>query len=108
MMKSLSIAFSLDKTCSQAHLLAGEVAQRTAQRLTGEGNLKASKESEWHHRQIWEDSVASDGQKNMAGYRLCLDLIAQNRKEEARVIRDIVLSRVNSGQAIKNLNQLPL
>ena len=107
MMRALDEAFTSYPTCPQAHLLAGEVAQTTADRLTGEAHLEACRKSEHHHRQVWE-GTGTDGQRNMAGYRLCLDLIKLGYTEEATAIRDKILIDISSDKARQNLLNLPL
>jgi len=107
MTAALQEAFNLDPTCPQAHLIAGEVAQMTADRLTGETHLEACYQAEHHHRKVW-DGAGTDAQRNMAGYRLCIDLIKLGREDEAKVIREEILSRVSSEKARQNLLSLPL
>ena len=107
MTAALQEAFSSDPSCPQAHLIAGEVAQMTADRLTGEAHVEACYQAEHHHRKVWEGG-GTDGQRNMAGYRLCIDLIELDQEEEARAIRDEVLALVSSEKARQNLLSLPL
>ena len=107
MTAALQEAFNSDPNCPQAHLIAGEVAQMTADRLTGETHLEACHQAEYHHRKVWE-GAGTDAQRNMAGYRLCIDLIKLGREEEARPIQEEVLARVSSETARRNLLSLPL
>jgi len=107
MTAALQEAFRSDPSCPQAHLIAGEVAQMTADRLTGEAHLEACHQAKHHHSKVWE-GAGTDRQRNMAGYRLCIDLIKLDQEEEAREIRDEVLTRVSSDKARQNLFNLPL
>ena len=60
MTAALQEAFRSDPSCPQAHLIAGEVAQMTADRLTGEAHLEACHQAKHHHSKVWEGAGTAE------------------------------------------------